>query len=282
MMTVRDHAALPTPQAWQRLLSQLQQQLRTVDNAAVAMLLMLSLALMLALGTQVWRRVEALLVDITPLVTQQLCMSWPQRTTPAHVGQSVALSRATTAALDAFAGVWIKDGAASDSMEEAVRCCHSFFIRCTAYALQQMDAVALNGMLRLAVRLIKGMELTVTEDTFTMSMLTVFSWYKVHEQCATGHLDILCIQVTEHYTLDGSPSTHRRRDLRRGRHTGSVVVASGGKLLELRLQWDDPLGGVEVDRFSLEGSDRLVVETSMSMDSGRAVAYKTVYQRRRR
>lgn len=71
-----------------------------------------------------------------------------------------------------------------------------------------MDAVALNGMLRLAVRLIKGMELTVTDDTFTMSMLTVFSWYKVrfrdavtlstcckhfkHVLCATGD-GALCV-----------------------------------------------------------------------------------------
>ena len=58
------------------------------------------------------------------------------------------------------------------------------------------------------------------------------------------------------------------------------MVASGGRLLELRLQWDDPFGGVEVDRFSLEGGRRLVVETSISMDSGRAVRYKTVYGRR--
>lgn len=54
VMTVRDHAALPTPQALQRLVSLLQQQLRTVDNAAVAVLLIMSLTLMLVLGTQVW------------------------------------------------------------------------------------------------------------------------------------------------------------------------------------------------------------------------------------
>ena len=85
-------------------------------------------------------------------------------------------------------------------------------------------------------------------------------------------------QVTEGYALDGTPSSHKRRDLRRGKHSGSVAVGEGG--LELRLQWDDPFGGVEVDRFQVQDDDTLVVETSMAMDSGRAVSYKSVYIRR--
>lgn len=87
-------------------------------------------------------------------------------------------------------------------------------------------------------------------------------------------------QVTETYALDGTPAAHKRRDLRRGRHTGSVSVADNG-CLELRLQWADPFGGVEVDRFAVQPTtDRLVVETSMVMDGGRVVRYKTVYVRK--
>ncbi len=86
-------------------------------------------------------------------------------------------------------------------------------------------------------------------------------------------------QVTETYTLDSAPSTHKRRDLRRGKHTGSVSVGANG-CLELRLQWGDPYGGVEVDRFEVR-DNTLVVETSMVMDGGRVVRYKTVYARKR-
>ena len=53
VLTVREHAALPAPHAWRSLVSLLQQHIASADNAAVAVLLIVSLTLMIALGAQV-------------------------------------------------------------------------------------------------------------------------------------------------------------------------------------------------------------------------------------
>ena len=53
VMTAREHASLPTPQALRHLLSLLKQQLGNADNAAVAVLLTVSLIMLLVVGAQV-------------------------------------------------------------------------------------------------------------------------------------------------------------------------------------------------------------------------------------
>jgi hypothetical protein len=76
----------------------------------------------------------------------------------------------------------LQDNAASDSMEPAMALIH------------------LNGITRTAVRLIKGMKLSLDESGhFAFGVFSVISWFK----------------ITERYVL-GEPCQHRRRDLRRG------------------------------------------------------------------
>jgi hypothetical protein len=85
--------------------------------------------------------------------------------------------------------------------------------------------------------------------------------------------------VREAYPLDGAPATAKRRDLRRGRHTGRVAPSADGRL-RLEVSWEDPHGGAGVDEFFLAGPDELRVATSLRLGSGREVAYTQVYLRR--
>jgi hypothetical protein len=59
--------------------------------------------------------------------------------------------------------------------------------------------VHVNGITRTAVRLIKGMKLSLDEQHFAFGVFSVISWFK----------------ITERYTL-GETCQQRRRDLRRG------------------------------------------------------------------
>lgn len=142
-------------------------------------------------------------------------------------------------------GVWIKDKAASDSMEAAC------------------GVMRLNGVIRTAIRLIKGVELRQGGGHFTMSVLSGILWFK----------------VTERFPLDGAPRQHKRRDLRKGRSTGSVSACptTGGILLHY--QWEEPLGGTGRDHFYLAGADLLHVDTAMEV-AGEKVAYRQVYRRK--
>lgn len=90
-----------------------------------------------------------------------------------------------------LSGVWIKDSAASSSMEAAMQLMH------------------LNGIVRTAVRLIKGMSIELQlpdvgagggAGSFSFGVFSIIGWFK----------------ITERYSLDGTPSGLRRRDLRRG------------------------------------------------------------------
>ena len=56
----------------------------------------------------------------------------------------------------------------------------------------------MNGLLRLAVGLVRGLELDVTQDTFHVAVFSVIAWFKVRER----------------YSLTGELSSWKRRDLR--------------------------------------------------------------------
>ncbi|KAG1668775.1 hypothetical protein FOA52_006028 [Chlamydomonas sp. UWO 241] len=102
-----------------------------------------------------------------------------------------------------LAGVWLKDTVCSDSMDGAC------------------DAMHLHGIIRSAVRLVRGIELRPGAPTSTvgaggggdainpnhgrpvldLAVFSVLPWFKVRER----------------YEVGGEPSFHARRDLRRGR-----------------------------------------------------------------
>jgi len=140
-------------------------------------------------------------------------------------------------------GVWRKDRAASEPMDAA------------------MDLVALNPIVRRAVRLVNGLELEISDTEFRMAVLCAIPWFKIRED----------------YPLGGEPARHKRRDLRRGQSVGSVKLQDG-KLL-LSMSWGDPHGGSGVDTYSLVGPDTLHVHCTYEV-SGETAAYTHVYQRR--
>jgi hypothetical protein len=131
-----------------------------------------------------------------------------------------------------FSGVWVKDRAASDDMGEAL-------------ALMRVG-----GLLRQAIKLIRGVEIRQDGASFSMAVFSVLSWFKVCQrqgrvqgapQCAVlavqMHCTALCCcaappsccalsaQVTERYALDGSSSKCRRRDFRRGAEWSMLLLS---------------------------------------------------------
>lgn len=143
-----------------------------------------------------------------------------------------------------FQGTWIKDVNGSDSMEEAIA------------------LLRLNGIVRTAIRLIKGIKLTIGGGQFEMAVFSFISWFK----------------VVERYPMSGQMVQAKRRDLRRGDHTGSVQVTPGGSIL-LKYSWAEPYGGSGQDEFKLVGSHLLHVTTSLDVSAGRT-SYTQVYRRK--
>lgn len=142
-----------------------------------------------------------------------------------------------------LSGVWLKDKAASDSMEEA------------------MDATQLNFVLRRAIKLIKGVEIQQTPTDFKFSVLSGILWFK----------------VTETYPMDGSIMRYKRRDLRPGQHRGWVTRTREGHIC-IKVEWDDPLGGRGSDVFYSPREGTLHADTVLYIN-GRKVTYRTVYHK---
>ncbi|GAX85901.1 hypothetical protein CEUSTIGMA_g13317.t1 [Chlamydomonas eustigma] len=180
-----------------------------------------------------------------------------------------------------LAGTWVKDVGRSSSLDEACK------------------VMQLNGVVRLAVRLVKGLEIKVTDPkpqnkesasfptarsnipatsvtkefnaveaqpTFEMAVFSAIPWFKVRER----------------YQLYGTPSTCRRRDLRRGGHVGSATVTPDGGV-RLQLEWGAPLGGRGVDEISMmsDNTNELLVKSELKLDNGQVGRFHAVYTRRR-
>lgn len=86
----------------------------------------------------------------------------------------------------AIMGLWCKDNQASEPMGEA------------------MDLVRLNPLIRRAVGLVNGLEIRVTPEEFSMSVLCAIPWFKVLAECCP-----LCIPSSRtfgpirHFSLAG-------------------------------------------------------------------------------
>jgi hypothetical protein len=167
----------------------------------------------------------------------------------------LAASAADAAAVGVLSGVWLKDRAASDAQEPA------------------FELVRLPGLLRLAVGLIRGLEVRAEPGReFAFSVLSGVAWFK----------------ITERYPLGGGgggappeEARQRRRDLRRGGAVGTAAPAPGGGV-RLALRWDEPFAGGLVQRFHLSVQDPevLLVDTTMAV-GGAEVSYREVYRRQR-
>ncbi|CAG9466531.1 unnamed protein product [Pedinophyceae sp. YPF-701] len=147
------------------------------------------------------------------------------------------------APLPDFTGVWIKDNAASDNMDECFR------------------VAQLNFIMRKAVVLLKGMEIRHTRDVFFVDVLSVFPWYKIKES----------------FPFDGAVRLHARRDMRRGKTRGRVAV--NGTTVAITMEWDDPLAGTMRDAFSIGPQGELRLDSTLVVGS-KVARFRQVYRRK--
>ncbi|KAG2486408.1 hypothetical protein HYH03_014984 [Edaphochlamys debaryana] len=193
----------------------------------------------------------------------------------AAAAAAVAVARPVVLRADPrLAGVWVKDGHRSETMEPALKLMH------------------LNGIVRTAVKLIRGLEIdprALAAGRMDLAIFSVIAWFKVRES----------------YPLDGTVGHFNRRDLRRGKHAASVAVQPDGSLL-LTVSWGEPLSGSGNDHFVLvpgggaaatsgggggggeltsaaaaRDDDLLVVTSTLRLAGadGPTVSYRTVYHR---
>ncbi|GIL60371.1 hypothetical protein Vafri_14978 [Volvox africanus] len=167
-------------------------------------------------------------------------------------------------------GVWVKDATRSDSMDEAT------------------SAMRLNGIVRTAVRLIRGLELdpeALKAGRFDLAIFSIITFFKIRES----------------YLLDGTVASYNRRDLRRGKHAAFVAVQPDGSIV-LSVSWGEPLAGTGTDHFAIapaaaeglgvergtadqpsrvgaDGNLLVVTSTFRLAETGRTVTYRTTYVR---
>lgn len=111
-------------------------------------------------------------------------------TTRARAGGGFAPPKLTTD----FSGRWHKDAARSSPMTDALR------------------VMAIGGVVRQAIKLVRGCEIKQTPDMFEMAVTSALPWFK----------------VTERYPLDGAEIKLRRRDLRGGELCRCLLGRSAG------------------------------------------------------
>ncbi|GIL61665.1 hypothetical protein Vafri_16085 [Volvox africanus] len=145
--------------------------------------------------------------------------------------------------LQDLSGIWIKNRQYSQSMEDA------------------MNLMRLNGVVRQAVKLVKGVNIQVDRDNFTFTVFSFISWFKVKEV----------------YPMNGEERHYRRRDLRRGGAMGHVEPQ--GRNIQVHLRWNDPYGGQGWDHFRLVSEDELHIDSVIEV-AGQTARYLTVYNRK--
>ncbi|PNW86962.1 hypothetical protein CHLRE_02g103150v5 [Chlamydomonas reinhardtii] len=148
-----------------------------------------------------------------------------------------------TPALRALSGTWFKDKRRSESMEAAMNMMH------------------LNGIVRQAVKLVRGVRIDLTPEQFTFTVFSYIGWFKVKEV----------------YPMSGEVRQFKRRDLRRGKAQG--WVEKHGDHLHVQLKWDAPFGGQGTDHFRLMGEDELQIESVLNV-AGQTASYLTIYNRK--
>lgn len=124
----------------------------------------------------------------------------------------------------------------------------------------------MRGVVRQALKLVKGVNIKLSDSAMTIEVFSVIGWLK----------------VVETYKLNGEPSVCRRRDLRRGQHTGcfqalppvaypsSKAKSEEGKTQQCcrfstDLTWGEPFGGRGLDVYELIAPDVLHVKSVITV-----------------
>ncbi|KAF5836178.1 hypothetical protein DUNSADRAFT_6287 [Dunaliella salina] len=128
------------------------------------------------------------------------------------------------------------------------------------------DLLHLNGIVRVAVCLIKGVEFKINgvgdeNSTLEMAAFSVIQWFKVKER----------------WPMSGKPVLSNRRDLRRGKMTGSCKIVDGSAL-ELNMWWGDPFAGRGRDFIRLVSHDEMHITTTLWC-SNEEHTYTTIHRR---
>lgn len=176
--------------------------------------------------------------------SQMLALSSPSQP-PVMIPPTTDMMNARTPSLN-LSGVWIKDKQRSDSMDAAC------------------DAMKLNMIMRKAIHLIQGVEISIDNRQFLFTVLSGIMWFKVREK----------------YSLDGSPSRHKRRDLRRGGAQGTASIDEDG-FIHLHSEFGNPLAGNLREIFYLFSQDELHIAAVLSVPPEADVVYTQVYRRKR-
>ena len=159
------------------------------------------------------------------------------------------------AARSRFDGTWYRDAAASDSMERA------------------LDVMAIRGILRKAIALVKGLVLKVgvggsgsnSSSGGGLFTLQVFSVIPI-------------LKITERYPLTGAPVEHRRRDLRAGKAAGSTQLLADGRL-RTTLVWEGCKPGSGTDTFEVSEDGGTLTVSSFLKVEGQTASYRVVYRK---
>lgn len=168
---------------------------------------------------------------------------------PSEVAQAHALPRAMPQEAAALArrlsGKWVKDSERSDPMDMPAR------------------MAELNWLFRKALNLIMGIHISMDADTFDYVLFSKIPF----------------INVIEKYRTDGTEHRFRRRDLRGGGATGTCLVTR--ESVVLTQWWNDPIGGVETDTFTLLDENTLKLRCWVDMEGkGRHFGWTLVYRKK--
>ena len=128
-------------------------------------------------------------------------------------------------------GVWIKDKELSDSMTPVC------------------DLMQLNGVMRFAIGLIRGVQISCCPSKFEFAVLSGVLWFKIKER----------------YELNGEESRHRRRDFRGGGSLGRATPAAEGGV-EIAHRFGEPMPGVMEERFYCPEENVMFVDTVIALE----------------
>ena len=143
-----------------------------------------------------------------------------------------------------FDGFWQKDDASSDSLGPP------------------MDLLHMPFLLRQAVRVIVGLDIKLTDDTFHFNVCSLIGWFKIREA----------------YPTSGAVARLQRRDLR-GSARGRCAVTPEG--VHLSNAWDEPYVGCETSLLTVSADGQtLTARSSILLADGKSCSYTTVYRKK--
>ncbi|KAK9820741.1 hypothetical protein WJX74_008756 [Apatococcus lobatus] len=162
---------------------------------------------------------------------------------PQELRQLSQHTRDNTSNAHRLAGAWVKDKRASSSMDGV------------------LDLAEIHGLLRQAINLLTGCEISVEDGIFNFIVTSAVSWFK----------------IIERYPLTGEPKRCRRRDLRRGKHVGSVEQKDS--CVYIHMDWEAPIPGYGCDQISSPSENTLLIKSSICIGGQRA-SWTAVYHRK--